>query len=59
MTRTLSQHQPEPYAEMHPATAARYGILQDNLVRLETIYGDAIARARLTDTLPPDALVAE
>jgi len=58
MTRTgksprLSQHQPEPYAEMHPATAASFGILQNSLVRLETMYGEAIARARLTDTLPP------
>ena len=61
MTRTgksprLAQHQPEPYAEIHPATAARFGILQDSLVRLETAYGEAIARARLTTGLPPETV---
>ncbi|MFM8444604.1 MAG: molybdopterin-dependent oxidoreductase [Methylococcus sp.] len=61
MTRTgksprLAQHQPEPYAEIHPATAARFGILQDSLVRLETAYGEAIARARLTTGLPPESV---
>ena len=52
----LSQHVPEPYAEIHPDTAARLGIAQDSLVRLETLHGDAIARVRLSADTPPESV---
>ncbi|GAB6046884.1 nitrate reductase [Methyloparacoccus murrellii] len=61
MTRTgksprLSQHAPEPCAELHPDTAARHGIANDSLVRLETAHGVAIARARVSADTPPDSV---
>lgn len=54
MTRTgksarLSAHFAEPFAEMHPLDAARRGIADASLVRLNNDYGDIVVRALLTD----------
>ncbi len=56
MTRTglvprLSSHIPEPFAEINPADAARLGIEQNALVRIETVNGTATARAMVTDAI--------
>jgi assimilatory nitrate reductase catalytic subunit len=54
MTRTgktarLSAHLAEPFAEIHPADAARYGIRRASLVRLENAQGQVVVRALLSD----------
>lgn len=53
LTRTgksprLSAHRIEPYAEIHPQDAARYQIQDGGLVRLDSRYGQAVVRARVT-----------
>ncbi|MCT7375745.1 nitrate reductase [Chelativorans salis] len=50
MTRTaksprLSGHMAEPYAELHPADAARFGIGEAELVRVESSHGAVLVRA--------------
>ncbi|WP_425406595.1 molybdopterin-dependent oxidoreductase [Hwanghaeella sp.] len=54
MTRTgksgrLSRHMAEPYAEINPADALRFGIAAASLVRVENPYGSIIVRAIVTD----------
>jgi len=39
----------EPYAEMHPVDAAKIGIVGGDLVSVESLYGDVILRALVTD----------
>jgi assimilatory nitrate reductase catalytic subunit len=61
MTRTgktprLTRHLPEPYAEVHPADAARFGLGDGALARLETRYGSALARARVTADQQPGSV---
>ena len=53
MTRTgktarLSAHLAEPFAEIHPADATRFGIRHASLVRLENAQGQVIVRALLS-----------
>lgn len=54
MTRTgksarLTKHLPEPYAELSPHDAARYAVPDGSLVRLESRFGQALIRARVTE----------
>jgi assimilatory nitrate reductase catalytic subunit len=54
MTRTgksarLSQHIAEPYCEIHPADAARAGIMAADLVALESASGRIVVRALVSD----------
>ncbi|CAL1241688.1 molybdopterin-dependent oxidoreductase [Candidatus Methylocalor cossyra] len=61
MTRTgkaprLTQHRPEPYAELHPTDAARLGLADGALVRLVSRHGEALARARVTADQQPGAV---
>ena len=54
MTRTalapeLCRHAPEPYVEIHPADAQPLGIGEGALTRVQTVHGEAIVLARLTD----------
>jgi assimilatory nitrate reductase catalytic subunit len=46
----------EPYAEVHPTTARRAGIVDGTLVRLVTRRGFAIARARVTRDIREDTV---
>jgi assimilatory nitrate reductase catalytic subunit len=51
MTRTgrspkLTAHTTEPYAELHTADAARLGIADADLVRVESRWGEVVVRAR-------------
>jgi len=51
MTRTgrsprLNRHLPEPYAEIHPDDAAKLSLQSGSLVRLESRYGEALARVK-------------
>lgn len=61
MTRTglsprLSVHAPEPYAEIHPVDGAASGIADGDLVRVETSFGEAIVRAKMSDGQIPGTL---
>ena len=44
----LSRHTPEPFAAIHPQTAARFGVTADDLVEIESAWGRALLRARVT-----------
>ena len=53
LTRTgksprLSQHTPEPYGELHPQDAEKLGVREGDLVRVESRWGMAIVRARVS-----------
>ena len=63
MTRTglsprLSAHLAEPFVELHPADAARLKIGAADLVRLRNPLGQAILRARITDSVQPGQVFA-
>ncbi len=54
MTRTakskrLSRHVREPFAQLHPATAAAYNISHDQLVEITSQWGSVVVRADVTD----------
>lgn len=54
LTRTglapdLWRHEPEPFIEIHPDDAARVGVADGALTRVQTARGEAVAEARLTD----------
>lgn len=56
MTRTgvsarLSAHLGEPFVELHPDDADNLGVSASDLVRLRSPQGEAIFRARITDTV--------
>lgn len=44
----LNNHKAEPFVELHPNDAARYNILDGELVLATTAYGEMIARAEVT-----------
>lgn len=54
MTRTalapkLNQHKPEPFAEIHPADAERFGLTHNGLAKLSSRWGEMTARVQVTD----------
>ena len=49
---------PEPLAEIHPATAERYGVADGDVLTLETRRGAARFRARLSPGIRPDTVFA-
>ncbi|CAG0950140.1 hypothetical protein GPROT1_00031, partial [Gammaproteobacteria bacterium] len=61
MTRTgrsprLNRHLPEPYAEIHPEDAARLGLQTGGLVRLESRFGQALARVKSSPDQQPGSV---
>lgn len=58
MTRTaiaakLNQHKPEPFVEIHPDDAARYGLIQNGLASIENSLGAMLARVQITGNQLP------
>ncbi len=56
MTRTalsprLAAHLPEPFLEIHPNDAENLGLQAADLVQVDSPYGRAILRARVTDSV--------
>ncbi len=49
----LRRQNPEPLAEVHPATAEQYGIKDYDLIKIEAKTGSIKLRAKLTDKLSP------
>ena len=63
MTRTalsprLSAHLAEPFLEIHPDDATAQGIAAADLVRVKSPTGEAILRARVTDSVLPGQVFA-
>lgn len=63
MTRTglsprLGAHLPEPFAQIHPQDAARFGLQDGGFVRLRSAYGEAVLRARVAETQRPGEIFA-
>jgi assimilatory nitrate reductase catalytic subunit len=55
MTRTglssrLSRHAPEPVVDIHPDDGTRFDVIDGALARIDTQFGTAILRARITPT---------
>jgi assimilatory nitrate reductase catalytic subunit len=48
----------EPCAELHPATARRYGIAEGSMVRLTTRRGSICCKAKITATIREDTVFA-
>jgi assimilatory nitrate reductase catalytic subunit len=61
MTRTalasqLNQHKPEPFVEIHPTDAERFGLLHNSLATLDSRWGSMTARVHITDGQKPGNL---
>ena len=54
--RALTTAQRDAHVEVHPDLARRGGIADGDLVRLSTARGQAVFRARVTDTIGPGVL---
>jgi len=50
---------PHPVAQIHPETAARLGIAENDWVRIETPIGQVTQKARLSDILAADVIQAD
>ena len=53
---SLRKGEPEPLAEVHPATAARYGISEGDLIEVTSLRGRIRLKARLTEHIRPDTV---
>ncbi|MGA9033447.1 MAG: nitrate reductase [Sulfuricaulis sp.] len=63
LTRTglaarLSAHTIEPYIEIHPQDAARYGVVDGALARASSKWGQSSARVRVSDSQRPGSVFA-
>ena len=63
MTRTgksprLFGHDHEPFAEIHPDDARRYGVLDAELVRVASRWGEVVVRVRLSERQRPGQIFA-
>lgn len=47
---------PEPYVEVHPDTAARYGIQHDEVVRVHTRRGEAFYKVKIIEAIRKDTV---
>lgn len=61
MTRTdrsprLNRHVSEPFAELHPEDTAKFGIGEGELIRLQSRWGQTLARAKLTGDQRPGSV---
>jgi len=63
MTRTglsprLARHRAEPFVEVHPTDAERYGVADGGLAHLASAWGKALLRVRVEDGQQPGSLFA-
>ncbi|MCG6970018.1 MAG: molybdopterin-dependent oxidoreductase [Gammaproteobacteria bacterium] len=61
MTRTakaarLSEHSPEPYAELHSSDAKLLGIVEHQLVKIISSHAEVIVRAKVADEQRPGSV---
>jgi len=52
----LRQRTPEPLAEIHPETAARYGIADGDMITVSTKRGSINIKAKVTDDIVPNVV---
>ncbi|MCW2754363.1 MAG: nitrite reductase [Marmoricola sp.] len=52
----LGKSAPAAFVELHPALAGRYGIEDGDDVRVTSVRGSAVARARITSAIRPDTV---
>ena len=57
--KSLRKSSPEPTAEIHPETAARYGIKNKDWMFVESPKGSVRARARVTDRILPGVVCCQ
>lgn len=56
MTERLSAHATEPYVELHPETAASYGLQQEDLAEVYNAQGSLIIRVKINPQQQPKHL---
>ncbi len=56
---SLRQKRPDPIVEIHPDTAAAYGIGEGDQVVIETKHGKITQKARITDIVHPQVISAD
>jgi assimilatory nitrate reductase catalytic subunit len=54
----LGQHLPEPFVEVHPDDAARFGVVDDGFARVVTDYGQCILKVVVSERQQRDMLFA-
>ncbi|NHC12953.1 molybdopterin oxidoreductase family protein [Motilibacter deserti] len=52
----LAAAEPEAFVEVHPYVAAEAGVDEGDVVRLRSRRGEAVLRARVTDSIRPDTV---
>lgn len=57
MTRTgkvprLTEHSPEPFVEIHPDDAKRYGVEDGQLAWISSRFGEVVVRVQVRDSVP-------
>jgi anaerobic selenocysteine-containing dehydrogenase len=55
---TLREIDPDPIVEIHPDTAAKFGIKEGDWVCIENMFGKAKEKAHLTPIVPPSVINA-
>ncbi|ARU58139.1 anaerobic dehydrogenase [Oleiphilus messinensis] len=50
LARRLNEHKPEPFVEIHPDDAVKYGLEPGSLATVTSAFGSMIARVEVTDT---------
>ncbi|MGJ9383736.1 assimilatory nitrate reductase catalytic subunit NasC [Salipaludibacillus sp. CF4.18] len=53
---TLAAHDFESYMEIHPATAEKYHIQDNTLVKIESARGHIVVRSKVSDTIRKDTV---
>lgn len=51
LSANLSTHRAEPYCEIHPNDALKYGIQDGELVEVRSEWGQCILRAQVSDNI--------
>ena len=54
----LRRFEPDPWVKMHPRAARAHGIADGDWVDVESPHGSCVLRARLTEGIAPDVLMA-
>ena len=52
----LMAQEPEPFCEIHPKLAERYGIEEGGFVKVESRRGSTVVRSRIVRTIRPDTV---
>ena len=56
LSARLGEHRTQPYVQIHPYTAAYYGIASNQLVKIHNAQGQSLARAEICEQVLPGQL---